>query len=101
MTFKKQSIILIILGFLCSMELQAMEKPLFEEKALTGNLTPKKAPLLSEEVDQKVVEHLKSFGLSAQKVDLIWSEFGKILTAKLQIHPFSLASFDPYFISCG
>jgi patatin-like phospholipase/acyl hydrolase len=55
--------------------------------------------IFSEEIGPMVLNHLQNFGLPVQRAEEIWEDFGKIINAKIQIHPFQVASRDPHYIA--
>lgn len=75
--------------------------PVQEVQAVQAAQPHKAVAIFSEEVDQKVLNLLQEFDLPLQKAEALWEDFGKIINAKFQIHPFSVVSKDPYFIANG
>ncbi|MBA3814374.1 MAG: patatin-like phospholipase family protein [Alphaproteobacteria bacterium] len=100
MISKKRSLFLMTLGLLSCcypMELQAME---LTEVSETHAVAIKRT-ILSEKLDQMVLNHLKGFKLSAPKIDSIWEGFIKVMPTKGPLSPLCLASKDPHFIAVG
>lgn len=75
----------------------ALPRSLSEDLIIGQIQHPKANVIFYKERGEKILEHLKSYGLPSQKNEIIWDDFVKVLNAK----SITLASHKSSFIACG